>query len=220
MGLEVILEKIRASGDEQIQEIERNTQSQVNEILAHARMEAHQIEEDSCQLASAPAAAERARILHRARLEALRIVGDVRENLVNTAIDRARERLTSITNDACYPAVLHVLMQEALTELALGESRTAEVLADPRDETLVKKIIDELKLNLRVSYELHCWGGLIAKSEDGRVVVIDTFESRLEHATAFLRRHLGSLFEEEQIETDPKGSAHKLSGDSAERPLS
>jgi hypothetical protein len=30
------------------------------------------------------------------------------------------------------------------------------------------------------------------------VVVINTFESRLERATAFLRRHLASLFEEEQ----------------------
>jgi V/A-type H+-transporting ATPase subunit E len=198
MGLDVILEKIRASGDEQIEEIERNTQSQVNEILAQARMEAHQIEEESRQLSSAPAAAERARILHRARLEALRIVGDVRENLVDTAIHRARERLTSIRNDACYPAVLRMLAQEAMKELAIGESGSAEVLTDPRDETLMKKIIDGLQLNLRVSYALNCCGGLIAKSEDGRVVVIDTFESRLERATAFLRRYLASLFEEDQ----------------------
>jgi vacuolar-type H+-ATPase subunit E/Vma4 len=215
MGLEVILETIRASGDAQVQEIERNTQSQVNEILAQATMEAHQIEEDSCRLTSAPAAAERARIFHRARLEALHIVGDVRENLVDTTIHRARERLMSLRNDVCYPTVLHMLTQEALTELALGESGIAEVLADPRDATLVKKIIDESNLDLRVSYELNCWGGLIAKSEDGRVVVINTFESRLERATAFLRRYLASLFEPEQIETDPKGFALKLSGDSA-----
>lgn len=198
MGLEVILEKIRASGDAQIQEIERNAQSQVNEILAQARMEGYQIEEDTSEFTSAPAAAERARILHRARLEALRIVGDVREDLVETAINRACERLTSVRNYPAYPAVLRTLTQEALTELALGRAGTAELLADPRDETLVKKIIDELKLNLQVSYELNCWGGLIIKSEDGRVVVINTLESRLEHATAFLRRHLAALFEEEQ----------------------
>jgi V/A-type H+-transporting ATPase subunit E len=216
MGLEIILETIRASGAAQIQEIDSATQAQVNEILAQARMEAHQIEEDSCQLASAPAAAERARILHRARLEALRIVGDVRENLVDTTIHRARERLMSIRNDVCYPTVLHMLTQEALTELALGESGTAEVLADPRDETLMKKLIDELQWNLRVNYALSCWGGLIAKSADGRVVVIDTFESRLERAAAFLRRHLASWFEVEQIQTGPKGFARKRSGDSEE----
>jgi V/A-type H+-transporting ATPase subunit E len=198
MGLEVILEKIRASGDVQIQEIERNTQSQVNEILAQARMEAQQIEEDTSEFTSAPAAAERARILHRARLEALRVVGDVRENLVDTAINRAQERLTSVRDGSSYPAVLRMLIQEALTELAPEGTATAELLADSRDETLVKKIIEELKLHLRVSYEPHCWGGLTAKSADGRVVVINTFESRLERATTFLRRHLASLFEEEQ----------------------
>jgi vacuolar-type H+-ATPase subunit E/Vma4 len=94
MGLQAILEKIRALGDAQVQEIEANTQSQVNAILAQARMEAQQIEEDSCATASAPAVAERARILHRARLESLRIAGDVRKTL-DAALASAERRLLS-----------------------------------------------------------------------------------------------------------------------------
>ncbi|RPJ19391.1 MAG: hypothetical protein EHM33_30340, partial [Chloroflexi bacterium] len=104
MSLQAILEKIRASGDVQVQEIERNTQSQVNAILAQARREADQIEEDSRAHASAPAIAERARMFHRARLESLRIVGDVREDMVDTAITRTRERLASLRTDLSYPA--------------------------------------------------------------------------------------------------------------------
>jgi vacuolar-type H+-ATPase subunit E/Vma4 len=198
MSLQAILERIRASGDAQVQEIEKNTQSQVSEILAHAQMEARQIEEDSSTAASAPAVAERARILHRARLESLRIVGDVRENLLDTAITRTRERLASIRTDLSYPVVLCTLTQEALAELASEGAGKAQLLADPRDRMLLKNIPGNLKLDLPVSYELNCWGGLIAKSPDGRVVVINTFESRLERATAFLRRHLAALFEEEQ----------------------
>lgn len=199
MGLQDLLEKIRDSGDVQVQEIEKNVQSQVNAILAHARMEAHRIEEDSCAVASAPAVAERLRILHRARLESLRIVGDVREDLVDTAITRARERLASLRSDSSYPAVLRMLTQEALTVLGSGKTRKAQLLADPRDKILLRNILDDLKLDLPVSYELNCWGGLIAKSEDGRVVVINTFESRLERATVFLRPYLAALFEEEQF---------------------
>jgi V/A-type H+-transporting ATPase subunit E len=198
MGLQDILEKIRASGNVQVQEIEKNTQSQVSAILAQARMEAHQVEEDSRAIASAPAIAERARILHRARLESLRIVGDVREDLVDTAITRTRERLASFSVDLSYPEVLHKLTEEALNKLDSGETGRAQLLADPRDRALLKNLLDDLKLDLPVSFELNCWGGLIAKSEDGRVVVIDTLESRLERATAFLRRHLAALFEEEQ----------------------
>ena len=198
MGLQAILEKIRASGDVQVQEIEKTTQSQVSEILAQARMEARQIEEDSRAIASAPAIAERARIFHRARLESLRIVGDVREDLVDTAITRTRERLASLRTGLSYPMVLHRLTEEAFTELASDGAGKAQLLADPRDRSLLKNILNDLKLDLPVSYELNCWGGLTAKSEDGRVVVINTFESRLERATAFLRRHLAALFEEEQ----------------------
>ncbi len=199
MSLQAILEKIRASGDAQVQEIEKNTQSQVKAILAQAQMEAHQIEEDSCTTASAPAIAERARIFHRAHLESLRIVGDVREDLVDTAITCAHERITSIRADSSYPSVLCKLTEEALTELA--PDGKAQLLADPRDMALLKSILEDLKLDLPVSYELNCCGGLIAKSEDGRVVVINTFESRLERAAAFLRRHLAALFEEEESET-------------------
>ena len=197
MSLQDILEKIRESGNTQVQEIEKSTQSQVNEILAQARMEARQIEEDSRAIASAPAIAERARILHRARLESLRIVGGVREDLVDTAITRTRERLAFLPADPSYPEVLRALTEEALNKLDSGETGKAQLLADPRDKALLKNILDNLKLDLPVSYELSCWSGLIAKSEDGRVVVINTFESRLERATAFLRRHLAALFDEE-----------------------
>jgi vacuolar-type H+-ATPase subunit E/Vma4 len=197
MGLQSILEKIRASGTAQVQEIEENTQSQKFAVVAQARMEAHQIEEDARAAASAPALAERARILQRARLESLRLVGDVREELVDTALARTRERLASIRVDSSYPEVLHALTQEALAELA--SDKNVRLLADPRDKTLLEKILDELNLVLPVSYELNCWGGLIARSEDGRVVVINTFESRLERATTFLHRHLAALFEEEHI---------------------
>lgn len=198
MGLQDILGKIRASGDLQVHEIEMATQSQVNEILAQARMEARQIKDDARAIASAPAIAERARILHRARLESLRVVGDVREDLVDTALTRARERLASLPADPSYPQVLCMLTEEALNKLDSNEAGKAQLLADSRDRTLLKNILEDLKLNLPVNYELNCWGGLIVKSEDGRVVVINTLEARLELATAFLRRHLVALFEEER----------------------
>ena len=75
----------------------------------------------------------------------------------------------------------------------------------------MENILADLKLDLSVDYQLDCWGGVIAKSEDGRVVVINTFESRLEHATAYLRSHLAAMFEEDRLETDPKGFLEFLS---------
>lgn len=203
MGLQAILDNIRAVGNAQIQEIERTAQSQASEILAHARMEAEQVEEDASANISAPAIAERARIIHRARLDALHIVGSVRENLVDTAILRTREHLAAFRPDSAYPLVLRTLTEETLAQLTSSEKDgRPQLLADPRDKDLLQKILQDLKLNIPVNYELNCWGGVIAQSEDERVVVINTFESRLEQATAFLRRHLAASFEGEQFEME------------------
>ena len=198
MGLQAILDQIRASGEAQVRQIEQEAHSQASGILAQARAEARQIEEDACADASAPALAERSRILHRARLESLRVVGDAREELVDLALARVRERLASMRADSSYPSALRALTEEALAELR-SEGK-AHLLADPRDRFLLESALDDLALALPVSYALSCWGGLTAKSEDGRVVVINTFESRLARATAFLRRYLAALFEEEHSE--------------------
>jgi vacuolar-type H+-ATPase subunit E/Vma4 len=44
---------------------------------------------------------------------------------------------------------------------------------------------------------MDCWGGVVAKSEDGCIVIINTLEARLERATPYLRRYLAALFESE-----------------------
>lgn len=201
MSLQSILARIRASGDVQVAEIERDARFRLGAIFAQAKMEARQIEEDASEVASIPAIAERARILHKARLESLRIVGDVREDLVDTAIARTGERLATIRTDTSYPGVFRMLLREALAELASGGTDKVQLMVDTRDRALLEKILAELELDLPVSYELNCWGGLVAKSADGRVVVINTFESRLERATAFLRHHLVAFFEDKHIKT-------------------
>jgi len=199
MSLQAILEQILATGDAQVQEIERETRAQVGEILAHTRMEADQIEEDARTASSAPAARERARIIHHARLEALRLIGAVREELVDSALSQTREQLAATRTKPSYPDVLRQLTLEALAELTAPEREEKPVLvADARDQQLLENILDELGLDLHVSYELTCWGGLIAKSEDGRVVAINTLEARLERAMPFLRGYLAASFEEER----------------------
>ena len=167
-------------------------------------MEAEQIQEDASTDASAPAVAERARIVHRARLEALHIVGAVRENLVDTAINRMREQLASSRSDSAYPMVLRALVEESLKQLTASEGQgNFQLLADRRDRILLEKILNDLALDMPVRYELNSWGGVTARSEDGRVVVINTLESRLNEAAPFLRRHLAAAFEEKHMDVEP-----------------
>jgi vacuolar-type H+-ATPase subunit E/Vma4 len=203
MSLQVILERIQATGEAQVQVIEQESHRRANEILAQAYIEAEQIEAEACAESGAPANAERARTLHRARLDALHILGEVREDLVDTAIGRTRERLASLRSDPSYPEVLRTLTEEALTGLAVSEGNAKpKVQADPRDMAMLGSILERLQLNVPVRYDLNSWGGVIMASPDGRVVVINTLERRLEQAMPFLRRQLAAYFEEEQPESE------------------
>jgi V/A-type H+-transporting ATPase subunit E len=204
MSLQVILDAIRAAGEAQLRELDLRKSAEVREILADADLQAQEIREEASETAALPAGRERARIIHRARLDGLHNLGNVREALIDTTLDQARGRLANLRADSAYPLVLRRLAEEALAEVSgsLEEAGKARLEADPRDQGWVNKILTDLGLTLPVNYNLDCWGGLIAQSEDGRVVVINTLEARLERAIPYLRRYLAALYEEEHFETE------------------
>jgi V/A-type H+-transporting ATPase subunit E len=206
MSLHAILEAILESGAQQVAEIEASAYKRTHEILASARMEASQIEQDACARARSPAFRERARILHRARMEALQIIGNTREALVDKALDQIRGRLAGMRTDRLYPAVLHFLTSEALEELESSEIEIGRAVleADRRDRLAMESILREMGLKIPVRYTLTTWGGVTARSEDSRVVVINTLETRLERAAPYLRRYLAACFENEPSETEAK----------------
>jgi len=204
MSLQAILAAIRTSGEAQVKEIEAAAQEELAQHLA----EVQRLRQESNKATSAPGAAERTRIMGRARLKAQRILSDAREDLIDDAIDQARKLLASIRNDPIYPAILRQLTEEALANLegSLQEAEKPKLEADPRDQQLLESILSNMELDLPVSYELDCWGGIIAKSDDSRVIVNNTLESRLTRAMPYLRRCLGALIEEDQ----PKPSADQF----------
>lgn len=212
MSLQAILEAIRSSGAARVDEIENRAYIQASQILTDARLEAEQVKTDARAAASAPANRERARIVQQARLGAMQIFGDAREELVDSALDQIHGRLASIRTDMAYPAILKQCVQEALAELgdSLGEMGQAQLEADPRDMKILDSILQEMGLNLPVKYQMECWGGLIAKSKDDRIVVINTLEARLERATPYLRRYLAALFEQEQFEIETRKGVQAL----------
>jgi vacuolar-type H+-ATPase subunit E/Vma4 len=202
VSLQAILDAIRAAGEKQVIAIESRARTQVEQVLADARTEARQLRDESCAGAAAPAAAACAHILLQARLEALQIIADAREALVDEALSRTRECLASLRADAIYTDVLRRMTVEALIELngGLEHAEKTRLEADPRDRELLEGLLHDLGLHLPTSYQLNCQGGLIAKSDDGRVVVINTLEARLARATPYLCHYLTVLFENEAKE--------------------
>ena len=196
MSIQAILDAIRASGEARVKEIESQGQVQVRGILAEAEEECQRLREIEHAAVVGPAGGERARILHHARLQALRMVGDVREELIDAALNQARGHLASIRADKTYPEVLAGLKQEALAQVkaTMKDGDSARLIADSKDKKLLEAGGAKAGAEVPVDYELDCWGGLTATSEDGKVVAINTLEARLKRAAPYLRRDLGARF--------------------------
>ena len=199
MSLEAILAAIEASGEAEAARLRAEAEARAQRILDEAERKASTVREEARRAALRPAAGERARRLHQAKLEALRRVGEVRTRLVDAALAETRQRLACLRTGPDYPLILRRLIEEAID--ALGEeerhSRAAVLEADPRDDVSLQRILDELSLDVSVVFSLDGWGGVVARSGDGRIVVTNTLEARLERATPFLRRHLAAVFEQE-----------------------
>jgi vacuolar-type H+-ATPase subunit E/Vma4 len=198
MSLSAIVEAILSSGETRVQEIEAQCRTNVQSILAEARQEAEQVHADACASVLAPAARERSRLLQRARLETLRTVGSAREALVEAALDRARGRLAVQRSSPEYANILIRLAKEALDELAdsLGEDAPACFEVSRQDREILERSGRALFPHIQVKVGPDGWGGVIARSQDGRVVVTNTLESRLERATPYLRHFLAAMFED------------------------
>ena len=119
--------------------------------------------------------------------------------------------MAGIRSDPVYPMVLRRLIQETMAELegTLEDIHLSQLEADPRDRELLEQILEDMRLDLSIEYGLNCWGGLVAKSNDGRVVIINTLEARFNRAAPFLRRHLAALFEVQQAESDRSRHAER-----------
>ena len=197
MSLSAILDAIRVAGETQIHQIESDCNLQIQEIMQQATLRVDTNKEQARAAALAPSFGERAKIIHQARQRALQTIGNVRELIVDAALDQTKGRLAGIRTDAAYPNVLRSLVEEAILELqqTLKEPLGYSLQADHRDQELLESILSDMKIKTRVSYTLESWGGLIAKSLDNRVIVINTLEARLERASPFLRRYLAAFFE-------------------------
>lgn len=210
MSLQAVLDAIRESGAAQIRAIEADAQAQAREILDAAQTEAVHLREDARLATFAPASRDGIHAAQQAQYQALQTVVGVREALVDAAIQRTQEQVATLRSDPAYPAILCRLVNEALTDLqqSLSDDSPIRLEADPRDRMRLGPVVQAFGLDVR--YTLNSWGGVIASSDDGRITVFNTLESRLERAMPYLRRCLAAQFnlaEQAEVSADPQAAS-------------
>jgi vacuolar-type H+-ATPase subunit E/Vma4 len=190
MALQDILAAMEADVGGEIKRLLAEADTTAARVKADAEQEAQAIRRRLHAEAFAPLHRERARRLNQARRDARNAAGQAHEALVEEAIRAARGRLSTCRSDPAYPGVLRVLVAEALE----GVEGSAVLHADPRDAALLRAFAPDVP----AEWTLETWGGVEARSADGRVVVVNTLEARLDQARPLIRQQVLPHFTREE----------------------
>jgi V/A-type H+-transporting ATPase subunit E len=184
MSLEAILAEIEAATEAQIAELGQHTEAEVQTILDEARREAETGYEMARLAVLEPVAVIKAQRLYEARLAAERATAVTRSALQQKIERQAQQYLWELRHEPAYGSVLRGLIEEGLE--ALGGEEAARLVIDGRDQALVADILGEMEAGLPVEATLKSWGGVVVQSEDGRITINNSLESRLERAMAYV----------------------------------
>ncbi len=205
MPLDNILRALETQAERLEAEIQQATQAEVERIYAEAQAEAAVVRQKQLAAIEAPLRAEQARILNRAKLEALQIVMGTREQLITAVLEIATRRLANLVSTEAYAEVLRQLTQEAVA--ALGANDQLRLHVQSSDVALMNRIVQEMGLPAVVTDGLEDeevlpggQGGLVAATPDGRISLLNTPAVRLQRVASQHRAQIVELMFGDQQE--------------------
>ncbi len=198
MALEAILQAIADDAETQVAAILGQADADARARLQVARAEAEERRQAILQKATVAGENECSRMLHRARLDVSRMLVAAQEEAFQAILTNAKARLAESRSRPDYPAIFAALLRQAL-EAATG---TQTVAVNAADATLAASLLGAASgpmapgLHAALVEDLDTWGGVVVRSEDGRIVTMNTLESRLDRALPDLRPLLSPLLME------------------------
>jgi vacuolar-type H+-ATPase subunit E/Vma4 len=204
MPLQNILQALETEAERLVTEIDGATQAEVERIRAEAQAEAAVVRQEHITAIEAPLRAEQARILNRAKLEALQIVLGTREDLITAVLEAAARRLEVLPSTEAYADLLRQLMQEAVDAF---DANSLCLRVQSSDVALMKRIVQKLGLSATVTGGLEDdeaiagnGGGVVATTPDGRISLVNTPTARLARAASLYRLQIAEMMFQDQQE--------------------
>jgi vacuolar-type H+-ATPase subunit E/Vma4 len=189
MTYENLIASMGVSAEKRITEITQKAHQEAEEIKRSAEAKAEAIKASHCENAQKSAEMERNKLIYNVKAEnKMRIIKE-KDAVIQRAFLDAKKSLDSFRADASYKENFKKMLQEAVSEL---EGEKVNLHIDPRDETLCRQVLGEVGTNSEIVGDLTSAGGLAVSTQDGKVVVSNTIESRLNNAKELLKREIFS----------------------------
>ena len=190
MALQDILDVIAADAEQEATAILTSASQAYEARLETARQEAAALHDDILADAERAAQQERARRLHRSRLENQRLQVQVQDAAFLAAVRCAQQTLAASRQRPDYDQILDRLLDEALAHF----DEPVQVVVAPEDVDRVQPLLEARPgQSHTVETQTGLAPGVVVRSSDGRVVTENTVESRLQRALVDLRPLLADL---------------------------
>jgi|BarGraIncu01122A_1022018.scaffolds.fasta_scaffold15469_2 vacuolar-type H+-ATPase subunit E/Vma4 len=189
MTYENLIASMDVSAEKSITERIQKAHQEGEEIKRSAEAKAETITASHLENAQKSAEIERNKLIYNAKAEnKMRIIKE-KDAVIQRAFFDAKKSLDSFRDHPSYKEDFKKMLQEAVREL---EGEKVNLHIDTRDETLCRQVLDELGRNSEIVGDLTSAGGLAVSTKDGKVVVSNTIESRLNNAKELLKQEIFS----------------------------
>jgi V/A-type H+-transporting ATPase subunit E len=189
MAFENLIEAVEVSAEEKIREIREKADKEGVELKKDAGEKAGVKQKAALEDAWRRVRIEKNILISSAKKENQMEFIVEKDRIFQRAFQEAGKRLVSTRVDPQYEKSLKALILETLQELKAEE---LIVHIDQRDEALCRKLLRDLQKNCEIMPDLECAGGLNVTTKDGRYIIYNTFDSRLEKAKKVLKSEIYS----------------------------
>jgi len=170
MGLEAIVQDIRAKGKAEADRISTETDQEVSRIIADARARAAEIKHAKEEAARKEIERLRQQELSSAHLEVKRAILNARKELLDEVYENAKDAILKL------PADRNQKFLKAI--IAENEKNNAKIYSASKDKKTVKKLT-----KLDYAGEIDCIGGVVIENDDGTVYLDFKYDTILKNVS-------------------------------------
>ena len=178
MTYEELVGSVEAAAEQKNREILERANREAEEIIREAEEKAALIKAEFLKESLHRAEAERNRLTHLTNEEIKASLSHIKEDLFSQAFLVASADLKDIRRSPGYPELFKRLLEEAIRE-AGNEKHVLHISG--QDQNICKTISSDYPIS-SIQVDLETAGGLSLSSSDGKIIVSNTMESRIERA--------------------------------------
>jgi V/A-type H+/Na+-transporting ATPase subunit E len=184
MKYDHLIQSMELEAGKKIQDIGDRIAEERDEILDQARAEGEKVRIDTVWKLKKRAAVEMNKKLYEAREKVNAELALDHETAIDEVFSKARSTLDLTREEPGYPVSFGRMLDEVLDGLC-GDDIVLHV--DPRDLDLCRKLVQERNLGVSILSDIATAGGLNGSCYEGKIVVRNTLEDRLQQAKKMMK---------------------------------